>query len=127
MYTDHRLWRSAACAEKEPPIGIQPCLHQRFPALRMKLLYFISHVTVSSRAPWVVYQNLVEFPLPALSSFLLSLCTDHTTSDMRHRFFFTSHLQAEVRCEMTSSGLMLLNWSLQSTSLIYRQPRELRS
>ena len=43
MYTDHRLWRSAACAEKEPPIGIQPCLHQRFPALRMKFFTLFMH------------------------------------------------------------------------------------
>ena len=82
---DHRLCKSVACAENEPPTGMHPCIDHSFPASRMRLLFSILNWIVFVICVCVMNQNFVEFALPALSSFFKSRLTDHKISFIRHR------------------------------------------
>ena len=117
---DHRLCKSVACAENEPPTGMHPCIDHSFPASRMRLLFSILNWIVFVICVCVMNQNFVEFALPALSSFFKSRLTDHKISFIRHLFLLDKHPLAFDRCFLMCVGSTLLNWSLQSDLTLLR-------
>ena len=58
--------------------------------------------------------NLLDVPIPALSSDFLSRWMLHTNSCAFHQRLLASHLTDSVRSDITDWGVTLLNWPEQS-------------
>ena len=72
-------------------MGIQPVRCHTDPTAETKLLFCSSKLICFAISVWSTYQNFLDAPFPALSSFLLSLWTLQVISDMRHRRRLASH------------------------------------